>query len=123
MMACPYKARYFLKERKAYFPEHGFTPWEEIGGNARIDWNHKVNTVVKCTFCEHRLAKAAQNGLRPGVDRDVTPACVITCVAKAMNFGDLDDPNSEVSRLIVTKSGFQLRPEAGTDPSIYYLPQ
>jgi len=123
MMACPYRNRFFLKERRAYFPEFGLTPHEEVGGEAGLDWDAKVNTVVKCTFCEHRLAKAnSENGLRPGVDREVTPACVITCIAKAMYFGDLDDPTSEVSRLIAIKGGFQLRPEVGTDPSVYYLP-
>ncbi len=123
MMACPYKNRYFLKERRAYFPDHGFTPFEEMGGEARIDWNSKINTVVKCTFCEHRLRKAEAKGLKPGVDREATPACVITCIAKAMYFGDLDDPNDEMNRLIAARGGFQLRPEAGTDPSVYYLPQ
>ncbi len=122
MMACPYTNRSFLKQRRAYFPDEGFVPVEEMGGNAGNDWNAKVNTVVKCTFCEHRLRQARGNGLTPGVDRDVTPACVITCPTVAITFGDLDDPRSEVSRLIVTRRGFQLRPEMGTDPSIYYLP-
>ncbi len=62
-------------------------------------------------------------GLKPGVDREATPACVITCIAKAMYFGDMDDPNDEPNRLIAARGGFQLRPEAGTDPSVYYLPQ
>lgn len=122
MMACPYNNRSFLKHLRPYFPEQGFTPAEALGGEAQADWDKKVDTVVKCTFCSHRLQKARGNGLRPGVDREVTPACVITCPAKAMTFGDLDDPNAEISRLIITRRGFQLRPEMGTDPSIYYLP-
>jgi phenylacetyl-CoA:acceptor oxidoreductase 27-kDa subunit len=122
MMACPYKNRSFLKQRRAYFPETGFTPMEESGGEARIDWGAKVNAVVKCTFCLHRLEAAKKTGLTPGVDRAATPACVITCPARAMVFGDLDDPQSEISRLIVTRGGFQLRPEAGTSPSVCYLP-
>ena len=122
MMACPYKNRSFLKQRRAYFPESGLTAPEAAGGEAGIDWEDKVNTVVKCTFCAHRLEQAKETGLTPGVDREVTPACVITCPAKAMTFGDLDDPNSEIRRLIVRHGGFALRPEAGTTPSIYYLP-
>jgi len=121
MMACPYKNRSFLKERRAYFPEIGLTPAEEAGGEARIDWRAKVNAVVKCTFCHHRLEAAKKTGLIPGVDRAATPACVLTCPARAIVFGDLDDPQSEISRLIVTRGGFQLRPEAGTSPSLYYL--
>jgi len=122
MMACPYQNRSFLKGRRSYFPESGRVAPEEAGGEAGIDWDARVDTVVKCTFCVHRLRKARQSGLTPGVDREVTPACVITCPAKAMTFGDLDDPNSEIRRLIATRGGFQLRPEAGTNASIYYLP-
>lgn len=122
MMACPYKNRYFLGERVPYFPENGLTPHEIMGGEARIDWENKLNTVIKCNFCEHRLKKAEGNHLKPGVDREVTPACVATCPAEAMYFGDLDDPTSEVSRLIIKRSGFSLMPEANTEPSVYYLP-
>lgn len=39
-----------------------------------------------------------------------------------MTFGDLSDPDSEISRLIAERQGFGLLPEAGTRPSIYYLP-
>ena len=65
-------------------------------------------------------AGLAQN-LKPRIDRAATPACVNTCQARALTFGDLDDPNSEVSRLIKDKNGFQLHPEYGTEPSVYYI--
>ena len=63
----------------------------------------------KCTFCVHRLEK--------GLD----PACAQTCPLKAIYFGDLEDPNSEVSQLLRTRSSFRLLEETGTDPNVYYL--
>jgi len=47
--------------------------------------------------------------------------CVVCCPAEARIFGDLDDPNSEVSRLIREKDGEQLLKEKGTKPQVYYL--
>ena len=68
-----------------------------------------------------RIDAGLAKGLKPGIDRDATPACVNTCQARALTFGDLDDPDSEVSKLIKEKNGFQLHPEYGTDPSVYYI--
>jgi len=104
MMVCPYEARYYLKELTYYFPQ-GPTPYEEM-----LYQRHTPGTVQKCDFCRHRLEKGLE------------PACVATCPARANTFGDLDDPTSEVSQLIAVRHGFQLYPEAGTDPSVYYLP-
>jgi phenylacetyl-CoA:acceptor oxidoreductase 27-kDa subunit len=59
--------------------------------------------------------------MKPGVDREATPACVITCAPQARTFGDLDDPESQVSSYIRERKGFQLHPEYGTEPSIYYV--
>jgi phenylacetyl-CoA:acceptor oxidoreductase subunit 1 len=82
----------------------------------------KVGGVEKCTFCFHRLDEGIKNGLKPGVDREATPACVNTCLGQARYFGDLDDPASNVSILIAEKRGFQLKSEFGTHPQVYYLP-
>lgn len=70
---------------------------------------HPEGYVDKCTFCIHRV----QQGL--------DPACVAVCPTKCMHFGDLDDPNSEVSKLLAARPHHALIPEAGTQPKIFYL--
>jgi len=104
MVACPYASRYFYSEVRTYYPGY-VTPYEEIGYQ-----KHKLGTVEKCDFCVER------------VERGLEPSCVVSCTGNARFFGDLDDPASEVSRLIKDRGGFVLNPEMGTEPSIYYLP-
>lgn len=71
--------------------------------------NPVSGTADKCDFCAHRVSQG------------VAPACVNTCVGKARIFGDLNDPNSEISRVLATESVSVLRPEMGTQPSVYYI--
>ncbi|HEC61265.1 MAG: 4Fe-4S dicluster domain-containing protein [Thermodesulfobacteriota bacterium] len=104
MMVCPYQARYHHAKEREYFPGQGLTPFEEMGYK-----QHKPGLVSKCNFCQSRL------------EQGLEPSCVVTCMCKARYFGDLDDPESEVSRLIRDRAGYQLHPELGTDPSVYYL--
>jgi molybdopterin-containing oxidoreductase family iron-sulfur binding subunit len=66
--------------------------------------------VSKCNFCVERVEQGRK------------PACVNACPCEARTFGDLDDPESEVSQLIKKRRGMQLHPEYGTDASVYYLP-
>jgi Fe-S-cluster-containing dehydrogenase component len=119
VMACPYQQRTFYGNgKREYFPGQGFTEWEIIG---RRLYPLQEGTVVKCTFCAERIDGGLKRGLNPGVDRDATPACVIACPAKARYFGDFDDTKSEVSRLVSERKAFQLSPESGTNPSVYYI--
>jgi phenylacetyl-CoA:acceptor oxidoreductase 27-kDa subunit len=119
LIACPYQQRTFHADgKKQYFPGQALTEWEVIG---RQLYPLQKGTVVKCTFCRERIDEGQKRGLVPGVDREATPACVIACPAKARYFGDLDDPVSEVTRLIVQRKAFQLSPELGTNPSVYYI--
>jgi len=120
-IACPYDRRYFYEEKVSYFPP-GFIPPEEFKSDLLGVKAHQVGTVQKCTFCVHRIDAGIQKGLMPGVDWEASPACVNACPTGARIFGDLDDPDSEVSRLIVSRRGYQLLPELGTEPSVYYLP-
>ena len=105
IVACPYGARYFNGEKAGYFGS-GFTPQEELGYR-----EHRVGVTEKCTFCVHRVEKGQE------------PACVQSCPTKARYFGDLDDPNSEVSQLMRSQRGFQLLKELQTNPSVYFLPE
>jgi len=116
---CPYTVKYFN-----WFAYHDLQP--EL---ARTGVNPDVSTrpkgvVEKCTFCHHRLLKARDRAatekrdLRPG---EYVPACVETCPAKAMVFGDLERPESEVARLSRHPRAFRLLEELGTQPKVYYL--
>ena len=71
--------------------------------------NHETQTADKCTFCFHRTSAG------------LLPACVETCVGGARNFGDLNDPESEVSRLLRENKVSVLRPEMHTNPNVYYI--
>ena len=59
-----------------------------------------MSVAMKCNFCQGRIDTAKETGQTPGVDPEVTPACVNSCIAEALHFGDRDDPNSNVSKLL-----------------------
>lgn len=104
--ACPYQAhgagvRTFLADEPEFLV--GFPVGNE---NAPT---HKAVTVEKCNLCFSRTS----NG---GV-----PACVEGCPTLAMTFGDLNDPNSEISKLLAERDSEQILPDAGTGSNMYYL--
>jgi len=66
----------------------------------------------KCTFCRDRRQ------MTPGAN----PYCVDTCHQKARIFGDLDDPESEVAKIIHSVETVRLMEDYGTEPQIYYIP-
>jgi phenylacetyl-CoA:acceptor oxidoreductase subunit 1 len=68
-----------------------------------------------------RIDAGLKKGLKPGLDREATPACVNVCMCRARVFGDLDDPESNVSVLIRERNGYCLHPEFGVHPSVYYV--
>jgi tetrathionate reductase subunit B len=72
-----------------------------------LDPRYKV--VDKCTWCYHRITKG------------LLPACVESCPVGARNFGDISDPNSNVSQLIAGNTIGILKPELGTEPMVYYI--
>jgi Fe-S-cluster-containing dehydrogenase component len=99
MAACPYGSRSFNWNDPRSRLVHP-TP----------DYPTRTKGVVEmCTFCEERLAKG-----RP-------PACVEACPERALVFGDLQDPKSEVRELLRARQSIRRKPELGTQPSVYYL--
>jgi Fe-S-cluster-containing dehydrogenase component len=120
VVVCPYQNRTFFSRDKdtGYFPGYSKTRFEKAGHKL---YPHVAGTTEKCDFCLERIDAGMAKGLVPGKDREATPACVNTCQARALTFGDLDDPKSEVSVLIKERNGFQLHPEYGTEPSVYYI--
>lgn len=117
--ACPYTVREF-NWKQPEFPE----PMEQcLSPDVSV---RPKGVVEKCTFCHHRLQQArdqAQVEGRPLAEGDYVPACVETCPADAMYFGDLDDPNSEVARLGKSTRAYRLLEELGTEPKVTYLSQ
>ncbi|HSD11222.1 MAG TPA: 4Fe-4S dicluster domain-containing protein [Candidatus Binatia bacterium] len=102
MTACPYDVRWYVEKEKFYFPQTPI-PYgvEELRGCEKV--------VQKCNFCADRIG------------RGLEPRCVEVCPTYCRTFGDLDDPDSEVSRLERTERTFALRPEARTRPRVRYL--
>lgn len=70
---------------------------------------------------QEKIDAGLAKGLKPGVDREATPACVNTCMCKARVFGDLDDSDSQVSVLLREREWYVQHPEFGTEPSVFYL--
>jgi len=80
-----------------------FDPGKKAGGNP------SANPADKCTLCEHRL------------EAGVVPSCVNTCQARARIVGNLNDPDSEVSKLLKKNKAEVLLPELKTKPQVYYI--
>jgi len=99
MAGCPYGSRSlnwrdprpFLKEMNKEFP------------------TRMRGVVEKCNFCSERLAKG------------LIPACVEACEEKALAFGDLEDPNSEVRELLRSHHAIRRKPQLGTNPQVFYI--
>ena len=115
-VACPYGARAFNWE-SFDGPNPAVPEW----GSPEVERRPR-GVVEKCSFCYQRIDRGLKLGLKPGVDDEASPACVVACPMGARVFGDLNDPESEVSQLINNNPYFRLREDLGTSPRVYYLP-
>lgn len=115
---CPYKVRRFnwfnyMKKREeplhmAYNPDVTVRP---------------RGVMEKCTFCVQRIRRTtnkARDEKRPLKDGEIKPACAESCPSDSMVFGDLNDPNSRVSRMFQDKRSYKLLEELNAAPRIAY---
>jgi molybdopterin-containing oxidoreductase family iron-sulfur binding subunit len=115
--ACPYTVRHFNWHRPEWPEpmEQGLSPDVSVRSSGVVE---------KCTFCHHRLQRARDEARaegRPLREGDYVPACVETCPAEAMTFGDLDNPQNTVARLVQGSRAFRLLEDLGTEPKVVYL--
>ncbi len=104
MIACPYNARRFLFE----------DPKEKlkvVNPEAPV---RKHGVVMKCEFCVWKIDREREEGKEP------KPVCVEACPYNALTFGNLKDPNSEVSKILRTSKVITLRANLGTNPKVKY---
>jgi Fe-S-cluster-containing dehydrogenase component/DMSO reductase anchor subunit len=114
-VACPYQARF-----KVDAPRFAYGKSRMQNETIRED-KRRLGVAQKCTFCIDRIDAGLAEGLVPGADPLATPACVNACIADALHFGDLDDPSSEVSKLLAERAHFRMHDELATNPGFYYL--
>ena len=99
MAACPYGSRSFnWRDPRPFIDE------------VNPDFPTRTRGVVeKCNFCQERLAEG------------LLPACVEACPEKALLFGDLEDPDSEVREILRSHYAIRRKPSLGTQPAVYYV--
>src|SRR3974390_620242 len=114
-VACPYQAR-----SKVDGPRFAYGA-AALSSEVERDDPRRYGVAQKCTFCSDRIDFGLENGLVPGIDPRATPACVNACIADALHFGDLDDPDSNVSRLLQEQKSFRMHAELGTQPGFHYV--
>lgn len=114
-VACPYDVRRFnwkISEAE--------NPYQPTWGQNEIEKRPR-GVVEKCTFCVHRIDRGLAQGLTPGVDWATTPACVNACPVNARTFGDINDPQSPISKELKEHETFRLREDFGTEPKVHYV--
>lgn len=112
--ACPY---YAIVEDKGGFYTDGTPVLEPYETREFFEYGRRYNrkkgalkgSIRKCTFCPHRL------------ESGMIPACVSTCIGRAMYFGDRNDPKSLVSELLRNEKVWRDRTDLGTDSRVYYI--
>jgi Fe-S-cluster-containing dehydrogenase component len=114
----PYKVRFF----NFFDPSFPEPLDQQLNPDVTV---RTAGVMEKCTFCVQRIRRAEERALidqRELADGEVVPACVQTCPPSALLFGDMNNPNSAVNKLLANNErAFQLLDHLGTVPSVYYL--
>jgi Fe-S-cluster-containing dehydrogenase component len=114
---CPYEVRYFN-----YYDHHWDAPLDQqLNPDVTV---REKGVMEKCTFCIQRIRQAkdhAKDEDRRVLDGEVQPACVQTCPAEALVFGDRLDPDSMVSKSMHDPRAYRVLEELNTDSSVIYL--
>jgi len=115
---CPYKVRRFNWFDYAHDDSlHNLVLNPDVTVRSR-------GVMEKCTFCVQRIQEAKIESGREGRalrDGDIQTACQQSCPAKAIVFGDLNDPKSRVSRLAAGPRAYRVLEELNVKPSVNYL--
>ncbi len=117
IVACPYSARtsdfgeYYTRGTPAIQQYEKNPNFEYEQKRERKDGESPIGNARKCHYCLHRL------------NAGMLPACVTTCIGRVNYFGDKNDPESIVSKLVAGPGVMRLKEEKGTDPQVYYLTQ
>lgn len=119
MAACPYSRRSFNWVR----PEYPGTTQQYLNPDVAT---RAMGVVEKCTFCHHRIQDLKERAAAEGRelnDEELQrlPACAAACPARAITFGDLNDPEGALTRLSVSPRVFRLLDHLGTKPRVFYL--
>jgi len=116
---CPYKVRRFNFLLYSDFE----TPSLKLGRNPDVTVRSR-GVMEKCTYCVQRINSAkieAEKEDRPIRDGEIVTACEAVCPAKAITFGNINDPASRVSQLKADKLNYGLLGELNTRPRTTYL--
>jgi molybdopterin-containing oxidoreductase family iron-sulfur binding subunit len=116
---CPYKVRRF----------NFFDHWKNYEGSMNLAWNPDVTVrtrgiMEKCSFCVQRINAAkdhAKDESRKVKDGEIKTACQQTCPTDAIVFGDMNDPQSLVSKLKKDQRDFRVLEVLNTVPAVSYL--
>ncbi len=110
--ACPYYSRVITNQDVAGSADHE-TP-------SSLSMN-RIGICTKCDFCIDRISVALGSGQQPGELVEATPYCAWYCISDAILFGDAEDAESAVSRLLSESSSVVLEENLGTKPSVFYI--